>query len=312
MSFCSGCLNSWLFSGSYDQRVVVVQTLGLFNQRVGPLLEGESWSDDWVFRRERLTLVDQALRTDRPDIFVVQGVMQKGGSPYESDMNILKAGALSGYDSFTTGMVTYDDTLEEEGLSVAVSLPLQINRDAMSKIEHDWKISNDAFMALTLVESEGQVISVFNVEFPSDPNSIRNWLMIVTKKINAYFDQTKNCRDRLVIAGQIPLVNKSRPVWRDFLTALDLQEVVPDRCELSSECFTKTNQNSLYKIMENQNEMGRVDRVLVSANSHVVDSYRAFDRPSKASEYASKYGLDAMYPGLKFGWLNRIRFHRCE
>ncbi len=309
---CGSCTTSWLFRGSYDQRELVVQTLGLFNQRVGPSTEGVLWLDDWVFRRERLAAVDQELRTDRPDIFIMQEVLQKGGSPYESDLNILKAGALSGYGSSLARMKAYQDTLEEESLAVAVSLPLKIKPVGTPSAENQWVIGEGAFMSLTLVESEGEIISVFNIELPNNPQFISQWLSSILQKIELHFASSKYCKNRVLIAGRIPFVDKTQKTWLNFLERLELKEVVPDHCELSTKCFTRSKDNSIYRAIENQNELGRVDRILVSTMSLVSNSYRVFDREYPTSSYSRKYKIDAIFPSARFGWSNHVRFSRCR
>jgi hypothetical protein len=80
-------------SERYDERSFSILNLNLFNQRTPSTLSRKNWKGDWLFRRERLELIDEQLRISRPDIVVFQELLTRRGSPSESDINILNFGA---------------------------------------------------------------------------------------------------------------------------------------------------------------------------------------------------------------------------
>ncbi|RZA10050.1 MAG: hypothetical protein EOP10_35410 [Proteobacteria bacterium] len=120
-----------LLSGSeakeFDERSFSVLNLNLFNQRTPSSMSAKSWKGDWLFRRERLDLVDEQLRISRPDIVAFQEALTRQDSPSESDMNILSAGALEGYEWDASLVQTYRDTQEMQYHAVAVGLPVKLS-----------------------------------------------------------------------------------------------------------------------------------------------------------------------------------------
>src|SRR5690606_23224324 len=85
----SSCVTGWFGGGSgFDSRPLSIQTLALYNQRTSSRLSKRAWKGDWIFRRDRLELIDGELRNVRPDILAMLEVMERKSNPSESDKGI--------------------------------------------------------------------------------------------------------------------------------------------------------------------------------------------------------------------------------
>ena len=93
------------------------------NQRVPSRLAKKAWKGDWIFRRDRLELVDQGLRNSKPDLLLLQEALARVGSAAESDLAILSAGAIADYDWRQLKVEEYPDTQEVESMAVAAAPP---------------------------------------------------------------------------------------------------------------------------------------------------------------------------------------------
>jgi hypothetical protein len=115
-------------SNVYDSHKIKVQVLSLFNQRTASRLSTKSWKGDWLFRRERLSLIDKELGESKPDLIVFQELIKRDSNSFESDMGILSANALKGYKWKLSKKEVYTDTGEEEYLGLAVSSSMQFQK----------------------------------------------------------------------------------------------------------------------------------------------------------------------------------------
>lgn len=270
----------------------------------------ENWKGDWLFRRERLEAIDNELRTSKPDLVLMQGVLSKKGSPSESDENILEMGALNGYQWSRSLLNLYEDTQEEVFHAVAAGLPLRISRES-DEIAKVWAIGIDGFLSVTLVEMDEQPIYVFNLEMPSGSETVDLWYRFVGERVREVLDKNPDCSDRVVIAGYIP----GGPGWKayqDMLRDLGLKDASLGYCEIASDCFTATPLNDIYMAAVGGKSPSQVDRILVNSNAVVLAGGRVFAEPIPQSRYAKKYGLNQSWPSQRFGWSTTLRLPHCS
>lgn len=309
IALCSCTTLASLF-GSFDDRSIVIHTLELFDQRQPPKGDFPDWKGDWIFRRERLAAVDQFLRSQKPDILVLQNVMSRRGSPSESDSAILAAGALVGFELSEQNIAFYDDTQEQIASFVAVSLPIQFRRVPDSGHSKVWPLGRSGYLALTLLENERQVISLFNVIIPETENDNTNWYQLIYEKIQEHFQTSEYCLNRIIVAGYLP-IDVGGEQFAQFIQKLNLQETAEESCGLDEECQTRSPGNAFGTLVNPYAESGRYDRILVSDEALVLSSKRSFDNTINASDYPKRWGLDKIWPSVRYGWSAEVKFPKC-
>lgn len=307
----TGCSTLATVSGEgYDTRVLSIQTLGLFPQRIPSTLRNNSWKGDWLFRRDRLELIDSDLRRSNPDIMIFQDLMVKKGNPFESDYRILAEGALKGYQWDLIKSNEYSDTGEIQYQAVAVGLPISRHR-LPDKMVRFWPIGANGFLTLSLLKLENDPILVFNVQMPRAKGDVQPWYAFLTKKVNQALDRILSCPNRVIVAGYLPVDFSSR-YYQQFLNALGLKDSAEGFCEIASDCHTATPLNDIFLAALGDRRPSRQDRILVHRGSIVISSVPAFNKSSVKKEYLDDYGLSKLWPSIRYGWKTRIRLNRCS
>ena len=99
-----------------------IQTLSLFNQRTD-VLEGtqKTWKGDWLFRRKRSQLVDDAINKKSPNIIFFQEMMEKS-SKSDSDATILGYSSLAYHQPFFFPYKKYKETGEKESAAIYIRM----------------------------------------------------------------------------------------------------------------------------------------------------------------------------------------------
>ena len=161
------CVTPLERGSDFDRRDYLIQTLSLFNQKSPSLISDRSWNGDWLFRRMRLSLVDEEMRELKPDLLILQGVMNRKDSSSENDLDILHAGALLGYEYEKVEVASYPDSEEVESLAVSLARPLAVRRIPDTRPRF-WPLGEQGWLAAFLIRTDDQPIAVFNVEMPRD------------------------------------------------------------------------------------------------------------------------------------------------
>ncbi len=302
-----------LLSGSgqktYDERSFSVLNLNLFNQRVSSSLSTRSWKGDWLFRRERLEFVDEQLRISRPDIVVFQEALTRRDSPSESDMNILGAGALEGYEWDAPLVATYRDTQELQYNSVAVGLPVKLlPKDP--NVKAVWPISVDGAMSYSLLELDEKPILVVNLDMPEATQKADAWYEFVRAEIRNLLKDVGICSQRLLVAGHIP----GSSIWKGYselLKEFNLKDTTTGFCEAASDCLTTTTQNDLFASINNGQASSHSERILVHNDAIVFSSNTAMNKMRPKSEIGPQYGVHRLWASPSFGWEAELRLARC-
>lgn len=305
----SGCV-SWPMVGSFDRRETSIQTMNLFNQRGKSTISDRSWTGDWVFRRERLELIDSQLRDSRPDVVAMRQLLKKVGSSADSDANILSRGSLRSYQWRLFKRAIFRDTGEQEYHGIALGLPLVFEGGALAS-PNVWPLAEDGFLSYALVTTPGQPLAVFNVQMPSGGEGTYLWYYFIRERILGVIAEHNICRNRVVVAGYLPGNLFIKP-YADFLDYLQLKETGDGFCAVASDCVTATSLNELYLAANVIDGAGHVDKVLVHQGSYVASGSVNIDQPIDDDTYKADYGLSKLWPSTHFGWVTSVRFKECQ
>jgi hypothetical protein len=242
----------------------------------------------------------------------MQEVMARAGSPSESDENILAAGSLQGYEFESLTVHDFDDTRETEDMLIAVSLPLKIAAFRNPNLRRNWPLGEDGFMTVHLANHEDQDIPVFNVKMPTKAEEHGKWYEYVLGQIAATMRNGGFCTERIIVAGYLPVGGAEQLKYKDLLETLNLKDVAQEGCRITSACNTAATQNEIFLATMNDEDQGRVDRILVSNGTYIYSTARAFTNSEPASSYSRAFGLNRMWPSRRFGWSAAVRIPRCK
>ncbi|SMF46120.1 hypothetical protein [Pseudobacteriovorax antillogorgiicola] len=292
---------------SYDDRSISVLTSSLFNQRLSPRYSKQSWKGDWLFRRERLELIDRDLQAVRPDLLVFQELLARRGSPSESDRSILSYGALDGYQWEMQLARFYEDTQEEQFFALAMGLPLRPGDRSKSSV---FKLGVDGAFSISQIFLEDEPIWVVNVEMPQDAQKVDVWYDVLTKKLREYGAKESICEKRLIVAGYLP-GRLSWPFYQRFLRQFNLKDTSTGFCEVATDCQTGTPSNEIFLNTSEGKSGTQVDRILAHAESVVYASSAELDNADKVTTRGEVYGLHSHWPTRRFAWNSILRLPKC-
>lgn len=296
-------------TAGFDSRPLAIQTLSLFNQRPANRLGKKSWKGDWIFRRDRLDLIDLELRNRKPDILFLQQVMDKLGSAVESDRAILGAGVLSDYEWRQQKVEEYGDSDEAESLAIAVSSPAKFLLLHPEQKE-TWMLGLKGYASAQTLEFEDQPLTLFNVQMPAKDNGSSIWYSFLQERIAEKIKHDHLCAKRLIVAGFLPGDEKSRQM-STFLQKLQLKDVATGFCQLANNCYTATPTNELFVATVGDEAPSRTDKILLHRSAYVYASARSFEEADPSSRYAREFGLTRLWPTERFGWFAQVRLSRC-
>lgn len=307
----SSCIHNTNSTNSvYDLRPITIQTISLFNQRQQSKFSKKSWRGDWIFRRERIDLIDKNFQSLKPDILLVQESMSKKENASESDRNLLLAGALKGYDWYLRVVQEHDDTQEVESMATAVALPLKINRSKILSGRELWDLGHDGFMVVSIVDSEGGPFTVFNMQMPDDSINEDLWYRFAAEKIKEKMQEIGTCKERVIVGGYITGSTSSKN-YLQFLDSLELKDSSKGFCEQEEKCFTATSSNELLLASKGDIRPERLDRILVNARSQISTSKVVLNEPGEF-EFSDMYGISALWPSQRYSWFTEVRFLKCS
>jgi hypothetical protein len=294
----------------FDERSFSVLNLNLFNQRTPSSMSTKNWKGDWLFRRERLELLDEQLRISRPDIVAFQEALIRQDSPSESDMNILSAGALEGYEWDASLVRSYRDTQEMQYHAVAVGLPIKLSPSAPNQ-RPALPIGEDGAMTYSLLELDSSPILIVNLQMPEVTQKADALYPAVQAEITRLLDELKICQRRMIVAGYIP----GSSIWEGyskFLSAFNLKDTSSGFCEAASDCLTTSPQNDLFAAINNGQAASHSERILVHGDTIVLASSTSMNKVRQTSENGPQYGIHKLWASPVFGWEAELRLARCR
>ena len=295
---------------SYDEKPTLIATLDLFSQEEAPR-SGKTWVGDWEFRRDRLELVDTALRDLRADIFVMQNSMRRIGSASESDELILRAGALSRYEWRDRVFRVLEESGEDRLLAVAVHKPHVVAPVDSSSKQSIWQLGSDGAMALFEVVMDHDPILVVNVLMPSQKEESNLWYSFLEERIAERLKSGQACPERVVIAGMMPVDQDSKRI-NDFMSHLELKDTSTGFCQNIERCETATSANGLYLVTRGDEKRGQIDRIFVHKMTQVNASTVVFNQSVDRSRYHESYGLSKIWPAQRYGWSSLVHLPKCS
>ncbi len=297
-------------SERYDDRSVSILNLNLFNQRIPSTLTPRNWKGDWLFRRERLELIDEQLRISRPDIVVFQELLTRRGSPSESDINILNFGALEGYEWDAELVAFHKDTQEMQYHAAAVGLPVKLSSSDKVQKKH-WPIGIDGFMNYTLLELDQQPILLINISMPVSAQKVDHWYEFVEGELKSLLNELGICKQRLVVSGYLP-GGVVWPGFAEFMEAFELKDTATGFCEAASDCLTSSNQNDLFMATAQGQSPSHSERIMVHRDALVSFSNVVMNKMKDKTVYGGPYGLQRLWASRVYGWLADLRLQHCS
>jgi hypothetical protein len=290
---------------------MTLQTFSLFNQRNYSKAASLTWRGDWIFRRERLALIERELKNIKPDILILQEIMEKRSSSSDSDQSILSFGSLRDYDWHLRKHKFYSDTFEEESLGVAVGLPLRIDKQKSLGEKELWPLGTKSSLMLTVVHFEDQLLLVANLYIQGYEALAPPLYDQVTALIQARLDHNRLCNKRLVLAGfMVDEIDSAS--YQRMLTDLQLKDSSQGFCAIESRCYTATPTNEMFRLSSVDQRPSRSDRILVPTSAIVQSSTVNMKEPKPSHAYVKQFGLANLWPGPRFGQAATVRFARCD
>lgn len=311
----NGCASGFRFMVfGNDTRTVVVQTLNAFDQSSDASTDKlPAIRDNWIFRRERLAMLDETLRSNKADIFFLQQARQRRESPVDSDDVILMAGVLSGFDTSRFNYPTRQAEEDSTYLLTAVSPPLKLIGGKFLSPEDQGKLLtlDGVVVSMSVVEIENLPVVIMNVDVDASlfPKT-KDVYSVIGKSLDAIFETGKVCANRVAIGGTLP-GDKDDEGFKDFLSKYDLVDAAPDICLESDACPTLSPENELYAQVASKAAKLRVDKVLVHKNNDVMNSGISFNKVYPAPDYIKTLGINKLTVSTHFGWAVEVKFSRC-
>lgn len=307
----TGCITE-LFdsSGGYDQRPVTLQTVSLFAQRSPSRLAKKSWKGDWIFRRDRLELIDQELKNTKPDVILMQEALAREGSGSESDYKILKAGALNDYDWRLVKVEDFVDTEETQFMAAALGVGMRFVPPDEGERE-SWVMGSGGYLMAMTVDYEEQPILVFNVQMPPHHDNDQLWYTFVQERIRERVARAKVCMKRVIVAGYLPGDEGARR-YADFVRTMQLRDSAQGFCQIAARCYTSTPANDLFGATVGDESPTRTDKIFVHSTALVYSSVRDFEESDPNNRYVREFGLPRLWPTQRFGWVANFRLARCS
>jgi hypothetical protein len=307
LMFCSSCVTESRPEG-YSQRTITVASLDMFSQQEPPRT-GKSWSGDWQFRRDRLDIVDEALRDIRPDIVVLQNVLRRTGSVSESDELILQSGSLSHYPWKDVTIEKLTESGEDRLLAVAVAKPL-VFAATPDNVKNYSQFGIDGHLVFYPIKAEGGTIVVFNVLMPSKIDQSGLWYSLLEEKIRVAVRDLDSCLERVIIAGYLPFEQESRR-FKGFLSELGLKDTGVGFCQNAERCQTASVSNGIFLATKGNENPSQVDRIMTHQWSVVTASGANFTRSVETPEYHESYGISRLWASQRYGWITQLRLAVC-
>ena len=315
---------SRLFTTGYDDRTLVVHTFNLFNQKISapastatpsssssPSPSPTTWNGDWIFRRDRLELIDQYFRAHRADVVLFQQSMQRAHSEVEWDQSILTAGAFAEFDWRSEPVAEYMDTSETESMVVAASSIVGMKQRQAGESPSLWHVGPDGFLQAAALELGGQSAAVFNIQMPSKIERDPIWFSFIEERVREWIKIQGICPKRMIIAGFIPADVEARR-FGEFMEALSLKDSSTGFCDVAIKCQTANPANDIYRLASDGAAASQADRILVPKSAIVYSAVRTHDAPIKAQPYETAMGFAQLWPSIRNGWEASIRFASCS
>lgn len=290
-----------------------VQYVPMFKQQ-NVNLDGQAynWAGDWIFRRERLELLDKQIIAVKPDVVLFQDLVFRDYSPSESEFYILSASSLSDYSWHISK--TNFLRLTEETISTAVAAALPLKVDLLKSYgTKNFKNLNDngGYLVASILKSPDGRIGVVSLDLRGNSNSGEVSYDGVVEALAELVNSTGICKERFIIAGVIPedrIYNRDL----DLISRLEMRDVAYGFCDEISSCYTDTKDNRLFQITNSSSINGRSRRILVHQKAEVIASGRNLMEKLKWKKINDVYNLKSTPFSDRYGWLTTLNLPTCN
>lgn len=289
----------------YETKTIEILTYSLFNQQTEATDSSKDWKGDWIFRRERLNLIDDELLKLKPDLIFFQELLQKKGNPLESDQKILSSSSLSGYSWYLSKPKDHSHTGELESLAVTLKHPLSFSENYFQETVD----LNGSTLFFKNIKFNEQNVLVINMNLESHFSYTDTEQTI--RKISTALKLGNTCRQRLLLVGHAP--PESFDKINKIKDAFNLKDSAKGFCNMESHCYTASPSNLLFQKTYGEAYSQRVDFILINELSIIHTSSPAFSQAKESKlGYYKQYGMEFLFPSVRFAWLSEIRLPRCS
>lgn len=310
--FLTACVTTYEGVTGLSDEPIVVSTLDLFAQNETP--KGRKpWLGDWEFRRDRLEIVDAALRDLRADVVVFQNALRRTGSASEADDLILKSGSLARFEWQDVAIESLVESGEDRLLAVSVARPGNVQLASQSGDRSYWQLGVDGHVAMFLVSlrPNAEPVLVVNVLMPSRRDQVGLWYSFLKERVMERVSSKQVCSGRVIISGFLPEEQDSKRA-AEFLTQLNLRDTAAGVCQNASRCQTATSANGIYSLTRGDEGFGQMDRILVHKSTEILNAGLVFTESRDSAYYRESYGLSKVWASQRYGWSARFRLPSCR
>ena len=270
-------------------------------------LGDKSCEGDWVLRRERLRLLEGELFGAQADILILQGVVAKSTSTYDSDEIILKAGSLGDFKWLKTLAHYYSEVDEDEYFVVAAKQG--ILSDQPLPLAEVRAIGQDGRLVLqTLNFSEQPAVTIANLYLPTSAEKWPQAYPLINETIESYLKQQKSCGNRLILSGFVGDA-KARE-FQMLLKGLELFDSTANLCQ-DGVCVSPTRDNPFFAAQEMRANSNGSYRLYVPHSSRLIGASVFLHHPSPHKLFSEKYHFDQLWPSTYPGELVQIKLANC-
>lgn len=304
--FLTGCIPTTINDNNvsrFDSRKIKLQFFSFFNQRDAPIKSESSWKGDWIFRRERLNLIEKELGDNKPDLNIFQNSIGRENNPYESDLGILGSSVLKSYKSHLHNLVEYEDTHEIESHAVSIIPPLYFCSQEGGLLSQE-----NNHLSWDTLTFEKEPVLVVNMELKNTViESILNEFLDEIKKI---VSNEKICNRRIILAASIP-----PEIYKSALRvpdSLNLQDASKNFCITESDCYTANSLNEIFSKAYGEILPSRYDFIFVPTSAKVILHKVNFKDPARLESGAFRtYGMKSLWASDRFGIRIDLLLAKC-
>jgi hypothetical protein len=293
---------------SQDQLYLTVAAGSLFTQQHAP--PDKNWAGDWMLRRERLRLIDAEFNRMQPDILILQEVLAKTSSAYDSDHRILSAGSLADFSWSSSSQHYFSESDEEEFMVLAAKQGLLKER-SISRPQQ-YLIGQDGVLVLhSLALANQEPLTIGNLYLPSSVPTSEEIIDQLREHIDQFLSQQSGCRERLLLGGLI--MDAGSENLKNFLANYQLVDNAEEFCQ-TNDCITPSRENNFFSMNTASAPQVRSQstRIFLPDTSTSTEAGLVFAKSQESSLFSSKYHFTQLWPTARLGWMIRAKFARCR
>lgn len=275
------------------EKLLRVQFVSLFNQISKPSSQ-HSWVGDWIFRRERLELIDKQFYKDQPDVIIFQQLMERGKN--DSDKAILGLHSLVNFKWTLAKVAEHEYTGESEYAGIAVGNIQGVSGSELVTREVIRKENYIVFLhKVNQISSKLYIFNIVGLSFISSSEMIS--IVSEIKKLV----KTLKCPKRTIVVGSF---SNLKPVTFENYFLPEFKDGFKGFCNTENFCYTSSSRNEIFMSIMGEVSPRRTEFIWINSSQKVAFGETNMDTPSKVkSKYYMRYGLEWLWPTERFGVL---------